>query len=99
MAWGESLRLKWGGELGTYPSYPPQFLLSKITVTNTSSQPIMTFNPATPAGLVNLREYSTGTGAFISRGDVRNHLTDFEEDPYLTNQEVGFGFHRRGFDD
>jgi hypothetical protein len=53
----------------------------------------MTFNPTTAAGLVNLREYSTGTGEFITRGDVRNHLTDFEDDPYLTNQEVSpFGF-------
>jgi hypothetical protein len=52
----------------------------------------MALTPPTPAGLVMLRRYATGTGDFISRMDVRNHIMDTIEDPYPTNQDVGCPF-------
>jgi hypothetical protein len=44
--------------------------------------------PHTPAGLVGLRSYATGTGKFISRMDARSHVMDAIEDPYPSNRDV-----------
>jgi hypothetical protein len=48
----------------------------------------MALTPHTPAGLVGLRRYATGTGDFISRMDACSHIMDAIEDPYPTNQDV-----------
>jgi hypothetical protein len=48
----------------------------------------MALTLSTPAGLVELCQYSTSTGDFISCADACFHIMDAIEDPYPTNQDV-----------